>query len=155
MLKGMAEPSQRTGMFIAMACTPSSETDKPVTRRSDVKRIADRVQDDSQALTKRDPNQDSSRNRSPSPAPSLLESIDDPIALLGPEPVVPPGGFHNQIEAEQAFTYLLKKTKVDQTWTWDMTIRKIITEPLYKSLKTLAEKKDVWQKVSSLLVPDA
>ncbi|KAJ9103772.1 hypothetical protein QFC21_002234 [Naganishia friedmannii] len=120
-----------------------------------VKRIADRVQDDSQALTKRDPNQESSRNRSPSPAPSILESIDDPLTILGPEPVVPPGGFHNSIEAEQAFIYLLKKCKVDQTWSWDVTIRKIITEPLYKSLKTLAEKKDVWQKYTADLVANA
>ncbi|KAJ9120055.1 hypothetical protein QFC22_002952 [Naganishia vaughanmartiniae] len=129
--------------------------DRADSENGDVKRIADRVQDDSQALTKHNPAQESSRNRSPSPAPSILESIDDPIALLGPEPVVPPGGFHNQVEAEQAFVYLLKKTRVDQTWSWDMTIRKIITEPLYKSLKTLAEKKDVWQKYTADLVANA
>lgn len=69
---------------------------------------------------------------------------------MGPEPVVPPAGFHNTIEAEKAFVYLLKKFRVDETWTWDVTIRKIIVDPLYKSLKTLAERKAVWQKVSTL-----
>jgi pre-mRNA-processing factor 40 len=61
--------------------------------------------------------------------------------------VVPPTGFHNDIEAEKAFIYLLKKFRVDETWTWEMTIGKTIVDPLYKSLKTMAEKKHVWQKV--------
>ena len=87
------------------------------------------------------------RERSPSPALSSIDSIDDPLADLGPEPVVPAAGFHNDIEAEKAFIYLLKKFRVDETWTWDVTMRKIIVDPLYKSLKTLAEKKNVWQKV--------
>ncbi|KAJ9092221.1 hypothetical protein QFC19_008758 [Naganishia cerealis] len=129
--------------------------EKAESDNGEVKRIADRVQDDSQALTRRDPNQDPSRNRSPSPALSALESIEDPLAHLGPEPVVPPGGFHNQIEAEHAFIYLLKKFRVDETWTWDVTIRKLIVDPLYKSLKTLAERKNVWQKYISDLVANA
>ncbi len=36
---------------------------------------------------------------------------------------------------------------MDETWTWDVTMRKIITDPLYKALNTLAEKKNAWAKV--------
>ena len=118
---------------------------------SDIKRITDRKDDPSQALTRHDPSlaaQSQQRDRSPSPALSSIESLTDPLASLGPEPIVPPGGIANTIEAEKAFVYLLKKFRVDETWTWDVTIRKIIVDPLYKSLKTLAERKAVWQKVS-------
>jgi hypothetical protein len=44
--------------------------------------------------------------------------------------------------------YLLRKAGVDATWTWDQTMRAIITDPLYKALNSLAEKKATWQKVS-------
>ena len=67
---------------------------------------------------------------------------------LGDDPVIPPGGFANHEEAEKAFTHLLKKAGIDPTWTWDRTMRAIITDPLYKSLSTLAEKKAAWEKVS-------
>ena len=39
-------------------------------------------------------------------------------------------------------------------WSWDQTMRSIITDPLYKALNTLAEKKEAWQKVSFLSLPD-
>jgi len=42
---------------------------------------------------------------------------------------------------------LLRKAGVDANWTWDQTMRTIITDPLYKALGTLAEKKAAWQKV--------
>jgi len=42
---------------------------------------------------------------------------------------------------------LLRKAGVDASWTWDQTMRTIITDPLYKALNTLAEKKAAWQKV--------
>ncbi|KAG8725406.1 hypothetical protein FRC12_024192, partial [Ceratobasidium sp. 428] len=62
------------------------------------------------------------------------------------DPIVPPGGFPTIDEAEKAFAHLLKKAGVDTTWTWDRTMRAIITDPLYKALGTLAEKKAAWQK---------
>ena len=37
--------------------------------------------------------------------------------------------------------HLLRKAGVDANWTWDQTMRSIITDPLYKALNTLAEKK--------------
>ena len=50
-------------------------------------------------------------------------------------------------EGEKAFSHLLRKAGVDASWTWDQTMRTIITDPLYKALNTLAEKKAAWQKV--------
>jgi hypothetical protein len=65
--------------------------------------------------------------------------------------VIPPGGFSNHEKAEEAFIYLLKRDGVDETWTWDQTMRKIIMDPLYKALETLAQKKAAFEKVSPVL----
>jgi pre-mRNA-processing factor 40 len=62
--------------------------------------------------------------------------------------MIPPGGYVNVRDAEEAFIWLLKKTKVDETWSWDKVMRTIIMEPLYKALNTSAEKKNTFQKVS-------
>ncbi|KAG8691763.1 hypothetical protein FRC11_010634, partial [Ceratobasidium sp. 423] len=62
------------------------------------------------------------------------------------DPIIPPGGFPTHDEAEKAFAHLLRKAGVDATWTWDRTMRAIITDPLYKALGSLAEKKAAWQK---------
>jgi len=66
---------------------------------------------------------------------------------LPDDPVIPHNGFSTIEEGEKAFTHLLRKAGVDATWTWDQTMRAIITDPLYKALNTLAEKKATWQKV--------
>ncbi|KLO11520.1 hypothetical protein SCHPADRAFT_905943 [Schizopora paradoxa] len=65
---------------------------------------------------------------------------------LPDDPVIPHNGFQTVEEGEKAFTHLLRKAGVDATWTWDQTMRAIITDPLYKALNTLAEKKATWQK---------
>ncbi|KAG8953364.1 hypothetical protein FRC03_011795 [Tulasnella sp. 419] len=65
---------------------------------------------------------------------------------LPDDPVIPVMGFATHEEAEKAFIHLLKKAGIDPTWTWDATMRAIITDPLYKALPTLAEKKTCWQK---------
>lgn len=41
---------------------------------------------------------------------------------------------------------LLREKGVDATWTWESTMRAIITEPLYKALGTLAERKAAFSK---------
>ncbi|KAJ3516939.1 hypothetical protein NLJ89_g809 [Agrocybe chaxingu] len=66
---------------------------------------------------------------------------------LPEDPVIPHNGFLTLEEGEKAFTHLLRKAGVDATWTWDQTMRAIITDPLYKALNTLAEKKACWEKV--------
>ncbi|KAI8985558.1 hypothetical protein BD414DRAFT_578408 [Trametes punicea] len=65
---------------------------------------------------------------------------------LPDDPVIPHNGFATVEEGEKAFTHLLRKAGVDANWTWDQTMRAIITDPLYKALNTLAEKKAAWQK---------
>jgi pre-mRNA-processing factor 40 len=70
---------------------------------------------------------------------------------LPDEPTIPHNGFATFEEGEKAFMYLLRKAGVDATWTWDQTMRAIITDPLYKALNSLAEKKATWQKARSLL----
>jgi pre-mRNA-processing factor 40 len=66
---------------------------------------------------------------------------------LPDDPVIPHNGFATVEEGEKAFVHLLKKAGVDANWTWDQTMRAIITDPLYKALNTLGEKKAAWQKV--------
>ncbi|RPD64363.1 hypothetical protein L226DRAFT_533652 [Lentinus tigrinus ALCF2SS1-7] len=65
---------------------------------------------------------------------------------LPDDPVIPHNGFTTIEEGEKAFVHLLRKAGVDAGWTWDQTMRAIITDPLYKALNTLAEKKAAWQK---------
>ena len=71
---------------------------------------------------------------------------------LPEDPVIPHNGFATVEEGEKAFTHLLRKAGVDANWTWDQTMRAIITDPLYKALNTLAEKKAAWQKVCKMLI---
>ena len=70
---------------------------------------------------------------------------------LPDDPVIPHNGFATVEEGEKAFVHLLRKAGVDANWTWDQTMRAIITDPLYKALNTLAEKKAAWQKVRRLV----
>jgi pre-mRNA-processing factor 40 len=48
--------------------------------------------------------------------------------------------------------HLLKREGVDESWTWDQTMRKIIMDPLYKALDTLAQKKTAFEKVGTRLL---
>ncbi|KAJ7274530.1 hypothetical protein B0H12DRAFT_1089132 [Mycena haematopus] len=70
---------------------------------------------------------------------------------LPDDPVIPHNGFATLEEGEKAFMHLLRKAGVDPTWTWEQTIRAIITDPLYKALNSLAEKKATFQKYTSNL----
>jgi hypothetical protein len=65
---------------------------------------------------------------------------------LPDDPVVPHNGFATYEEGEKAFFHLLKKAGVDANWTWEQTMRAIITDPLYKALNSLAEKKKAYEK---------
>ncbi|KAF5355353.1 hypothetical protein D9758_006091 [Tetrapyrgos nigripes] len=68
---------------------------------------------------------------------------------LPDDPVIPHNGFVTVEEGERAFVHLLKKAGVDANWTWDQTMRAIITDPLYKALNTLAEKKNAFEKYTN------
>lgn len=47
---------------------------------------------------------------------------------------------------------LLKRIGVDESWTWEQTLRRIVVEPMNKALETLAEKKAAFEKVSGLFL---
>ncbi|KAI7861177.1 hypothetical protein BDC45DRAFT_429679 [Circinella umbellata] len=59
-------------------------------------------------------------------------------AILSQVPVVE---FPTKEEAEKAFYKLLKETGVKLDWTWEQTMREIITHPIYRALKTPSERK--------------
>ena len=121
---------------------------KPVRDREGQRRILageDEEEDKDRAVALRD----RSRSRSPTPEKDEDDDLEEQDDLaIGPTPVVPPGGYTNVRDAEEAFIWLLKKTKVDENWSWDRVMGKIIMEPLYKALNTSAEKKNAYQKVS-------
>ncbi|KAK3845446.1 MAG: hypothetical protein J3R72DRAFT_352808, partial [Linnemannia gamsii] len=54
--------------------------------------------------------------------------------------------FATKQEAEDAFKGLLKETGVTSTWTWEQTMRAVVTNPMYRALKTTAERKTAFQE---------
>lgn len=54
--------------------------------------------------------------------------------------------FNTKEEAERAFMGMLVELKVTPAWTWERTMRETIVHPLYKALKTLAERKEAFGK---------
>jgi len=77
----------------------------------------------------------------PRPVTSILHSA--PVTNHAP---VPMPDFKSPEEAERAFIGLLRLKGVTPSWTWEQTMRDIITEPLYKALDTLAARKAAWEK---------
>jgi pre-mRNA-processing factor 40 len=57
------------------------------------------------------------------------------------------GGFLTHDKAVEGFQFLLRREGVDEHWTWDQTMRKVIMDPLYKALDTLAQKKAAFELV--------
>ncbi|WFD41291.1 U1 snRNP protein [Malassezia japonica] len=78
---------------------------------------------------------------SASPMAVGVRATPRPMASGGFLPV-----FSNASEAELAFMKMLRDKGVDETWTWEQAIREIVTEPMYKAFKTLAERKAVFTK---------
>jgi pre-mRNA-processing factor 40 len=49
-------------------------------------------------------------------------------------------------EAEAAFLKLLRRNKVDPSWTWEQTMRSIIKDPQYRALKDPKDRKAAFEK---------
>ncbi|KAF9576387.1 hypothetical protein EC968_008682 [Mortierella alpina] len=54
--------------------------------------------------------------------------------------------FATKEQAEEAFKKLLMDTGVTSTWTWEQTMRAVVTNPMYRALKTTAERKTAFQE---------
>ena len=46
-----------------------------------------------------------------------------------------------QLTPKEQFFYMLEKYDIDDTWTYESTVRKVFNDPLFKSLKTASERK--------------
>lgn len=90
---------------------------------------------------------------SPLPSSSTTPALEPPSIAARPMPV----SVSNVSLAggEEAFIHLLRDRGVDETWTWEQTMREIITDPLYKALKTLAERKAAFSKYHRSLQEEA
>ncbi|KAK4055996.1 U1 snRNP protein [Microbotryomycetes sp. JL221] len=88
-------------------------------------------------------------SRPPSSMPTPMRGLgDDSRAQGAPQPVMTNGvpSFATHAEAEQAFIDMLKQKGVTPSWSWEQVMRETITEPLYKALKTLSERKAAFEK---------
>ncbi|KAJ3338720.1 PRP40 pre-mRNA processing factor 40 [Gonapodya sp. JEL0774] len=54
--------------------------------------------------------------------------------------------FRTKEEAEEAFMKLLAETGVDANWSWEQTMRAVISHPMYRALKSLSERKTAYEK---------
>ncbi|GAA5849569.1 hypothetical protein JCM8547_000500 [Rhodosporidiobolus lusitaniae] len=77
------------------------------------------------------------------PTAAALPPAPVPSSLIAATTTV---SFATHAEAEAAFKSMLKELGVDSTWTWEQVMKEAITEPMYKALKTLQERKDAFQK---------
>ncbi|KAJ3410872.1 1-pyrroline-5-carboxylate dehydrogenase [Chytridiales sp. JEL 0842] len=59
--------------------------------------------------------------------------------------IEPTPSFETKEEAEKAFKELLTESGVEKDWTWEQTMRMIISKPMYRALKTLQERKQAFQ----------
>lgn len=63
---------------------------------------------------------------------------------MGPIPTGPAANNQRFASPHDAFRFLLKSHGITATATWEQTMRDLITDPLYKSLRTVADRKTVF-----------
>ncbi|KAJ3357231.1 hypothetical protein HDU83_008044 [Entophlyctis luteolus] len=66
-------------------------------------------------------------------------------AVTHPQAAVVSVNFDTKEEAEAAFKDMLEEANVGLDWSWDQTMRHVINKPMYRSLKSLAERKQAFQ----------
>ncbi|KAM4088621.1 hypothetical protein ACJW30_07G085100 [Castanea mollissima] len=67
------------------------------------------------------------------------------VKPVDPEPLI----YANKLEAKNAFKALLESANVGSEWTWDRAMRVIINDRRYGALKTLGERKQVFNEFLS------
>ncbi|KAI8622055.1 hypothetical protein BC830DRAFT_1163258 [Chytriomyces sp. MP71] len=91
--------------------------------------------------------------------PAEYQAIIDTHEIIAPNaqepslPLVPVAStvsaaqmnFETKEDAEAAFKEMLEVSGVGLDWTWDQTMRHVINKPMYRSLKTLSERKVAFQ----------
>ncbi|KAH8549722.1 hypothetical protein BGW37DRAFT_428559 [Umbelopsis sp. PMI_123] len=90
------------------------------------------------------PNPHDRQESPPNPAPV---AVTPQVNIPHPKPQITQPTvleFATKEQAEAAFIDLLRKTGVKSDWTWEQTMRSIITQPVYRALKTLAERKSAF-----------
>ncbi|KAL4400659.1 U2-type prespliceosome protein [Malassezia pachydermatis] len=133
------------------------------TMPSDLKAYLDSIPDDPPKAIAARP------SASPRPAPGEAGGASTPLSAPGsgtPEPMGPgtaaprqsssigggsnirsaPLMYNSYEEAEAAFISLLRLKQVGPDSTWEQTLRVIVTEPLYKALRSLADRKAAFTK---------
>ncbi|KAF5448316.1 hypothetical protein F2P56_028863 [Juglans regia] len=74
-----------------------------------------------------------------------LNDIGLEAKSVDPEPMI----YANKLEAKNAFKALLESANVGSDWTWDRAMRVIINDRRYGALKTLGERKQVFNEFLS------
>ncbi|WFD05559.1 U1 snRNP protein [Malassezia vespertilionis] len=81
-----------------------------------------------------------------SPADGNCTPINVGVRAVPRAPLSSAALFTNASDAEAAFIGLLRAKGIDETWTWEQTIREIVMEPMYRAFRTLAERKAAFNK---------
>ena len=68
-------------------------------------------------------------------APSKVDGLEDEVAT-----------FNSPAEAAAAFKKMLEKVGVKPYWSWEQTMAKTIDKPVYRAVKTLDERKRLFQE---------
>ncbi|GAA5997735.1 uncharacterized protein JCM10292_006777 [Rhodotorula paludigena] len=62
-----------------------------------------------------------------------------------PTSIAAPAVYGSVREAEHAFKGMLARLGVDRTWSWEMVMKEAITDPVYRALATLGERKHAFE----------
>ena len=54
--------------------------------------------------------------------------------------------FFTKQEAESAFIKMLEECDIPSSWSWDQCMRAIVNKPMYKSLRTVVERREAFEK---------
>ena len=83
------------------------------------------------------------------------ESVWELPASLSPDSTIESGNEKERGHREQVFMQLLAEKGVSLEWTWERTLKEIISHPDYRAIPTLAERKSLWERYAANLKSDS